>query len=537
MANIIPMPRSIVETNDYFTFDKNEATCFISPELSEITEMLGQIMHCPFREDKNAACVSFIFDPDEEKESYSLIVDKSGARVFASCYTGAFYGLQTLRQLFGSDIENKKVLSSNFVKISNDSPRFGWRGLQLDESRHFFGKETVKKLLDFMAMYKLNVFHWHLTDDQGWRIEIKKYPLLTEIGSKRIGTQLKSWKCSEVDPAPVEGYYTHEDIKEIVAYAKKRCIDIIPEIDFPAHCAAALAAYNQLACREIPCEVPGYFGGLIPESKGIKNWNRPLCLGKDSVYEFVYEVLDEVAELFPFKYFHVGGDEAPRDEWKKCPACQAKMKKEGLGDETALQGYFTNCVNEHLKSVGKTLVGWNEVLAAKLIDRDVVAQYWTPGKDRNVTEHLKKGGKVILSCHKAFYFDMKYSYVSVKNAYTFDPTKNNVPKENLSGVLGLEGENWTEWTDSEEQLFFKLALRSLALSECAWTDENSKNYKDFLSRLNEHKNLLRAVGIYYGADEVTFGKNVIRRALLAKKADTSENDFDCEYIMSKKLDP
>lgn len=537
MANIIPLPKNVVETNDYYSFDKSKATCFISTELSEITGMLEEVMHCRFRQDKSAACISFIYDPDEEKEGYSLIVDKSGARVFASCYNGAFYGLQTLRQLFGSDIENKKILSSHFIKITNDSPRFGWRGIQLDESRHFFGKETVKKLLDFMAMYKLNVFHWHLTDDQGWRIEIKKYPLLTEIGSKRIGTQLKNWKSLAFDPAPVEGYYTHEDIREIVAYAKKRCIEIVPEIDFPAHCAAAIASYNQLACREIPWETPGYFGGRIPESKGEKAWNRPLCLGKEAVYDFVYEVLDEVAGLFPFEYFHVGGDEAPQDEWKKCPACQAKMKQEGLEDETALQGYFTNCVNEHLKSVGKTLVGWNEVLAAKLIDRDVVAQYWTPGKDKNVTEHLRRGGKVILSCHKAFYFDMKYSYVTVRNAYTFDPIKNNVPKEHLSSVLGLEGENWTEWTDSEEQLFFKLASRSLALSECAWTDEKTKNYKDFLARLSEHKNLLRANGIYFGSDEVIFGKNAIRRALLAKKAKTSFDDFDCEYRMSKTVEP
>mgnify|MGYP003298330335 FL=1 len=260
--------------------------------------------------------------------------------------------------------------------------------MQLDESRHFFGMQEVRKLIDYMAMYKLNRFHWHLTDDQGWRIEIKKHPLLTEIGSKRKGSQLHSWRSLDMSHTPVEGYYTHEDIKQIIAYAKARCVEIIPEIDFPAHCASVLASYNDLACREISCEVPDFFGGIIPESRGMKDWNRTLCLGKDEVLSFVYDVIDEVAELFPFPYFHVGGDEAPKNEWEKCPRCQERMKAEGLKNETELQGWFTNKLNAYLKTQGKIMIGWNEVLAAKGIDSDIVAQYWISRNGKNVIKHL-----------------------------------------------------------------------------------------------------------------------------------------------------
>ena len=536
MINLIPMPLSITESFEVYGFEKKNATVFISKELEEIYDILPVMLDCEFGKAKENADISFIYDSAEEKEGYSLKINEKGARIFASAYEGAFYALQTLRQLFESDIKNKKMLSARYVTITNDSPRYEWRGLQLDESRHFFGKATVKKLLDFMAMYKLNVFHWHLTDDQGWRIEIEKYPLLTEIGSKRPGSQIKNWKSTEYDYTPVEGYYTKEDIKEIVEYAKKRCINIVPEIDFPAHSAAAIASYNYLACREIPCEVADFFGGIIPEKRGEKNWNRPLCLGKEEVYRFVCDVIDEVSELFPFPYFHVGGDEAPTNEWKKCSCCQKKMEEEGLKNETELQGYFTNRVNEYLKSKGKIMIGWNEVLKAKLLNRDVVAQYWTPGKDANVTKHLKEGGKVILSCHKYFYFDMLHTYATVKNAYTFNPLENNVPKSCMPSVLGIECENWTEWTNSEDELFFKLYHRAIAMAENAWSDEEAKDYKDFARRIQRHKYYADELGFYYGLDEVVMEKNELMKNKVIKKLGISFKDFDCEYKVNKYLE-
>jgi len=529
------MPKNMLETNDCYSFKRNEATVFISPELAEIKLVLEPILKCSFTESKENPCLSFIFDTKEAEEGYSLIIDKDGARVFANSYAGAFYAMQTLRQLFATDLIGKKTLTSNYVKITNDKPAYSWRGLQLDEGRHFFGKETVKKLLDFMAMYKLNIFHWHLTDDQGWRIEIEKYPLLTQIGSKREYSQVKHWKYPKCNKTPVSGFYTKQDIREIVEYAKERCINIVPEIDFPAHCASVLAAYKNLACRELDRDVPGYFGALIPTLHGVKDWNRTLCLGKDEVYEFVYDIIDEVCELFPFEYFHIGGDEAPKAEWKKCPHCQKKIRENNLNDEVALQGYFTNKVNEHLKQRGKTLIGWNEVLAADLLDRDIVAQYWTPQKDKNVTEHIKQGGKIIMSCHQAFYFDMQHMKVPTKNTYTFNPLKHNVPKEYISSVLGFEGENWTEWTENEDQLFFKLATRTLALSECVWSDNSVKDYLSFCERVKRQRSNLEALGINCGSDEITLKNIGAKRPWSALKSQLEVIDFNYEYLLDKKL--
>lgn len=533
MINLIPLPEKIKQQKDIFSFEKKNATVCFSPQLSEIKKIVSVVLGCDFKETEGSAVLNFVFDKSKEKEAYSLTVNKNGIEVLASGYEGAFYALQTVRQLFETDLKNKKVLSAPFTEIENDSPRYEWRGLQLDESRHFFGKETVKKLLDFMAMYKLNVFHWHLTDDQGWRIEIKKYPLLTEIGSKRNASQLGNWNCLDMDYTSHEGFYTQEDIKEIVAYAKERCIEIVPEIDFPAHSAAALAAYNNLACRNIPCEVLTYFGEAVPFSKGIRDWNRTLCLGKDEVYSFVFDVIDEVAALFPFEYFHVGGDEAPRNEWKKCPLCQKKIKDENLKNEDELQGFFTNKLNEHLKTLGKTLIGWNEILSAKGLDRDVVAQYWTLKKDPNVTKHLKKGGKIIMSCHNSFYFDMPHTQAKVRNTYYFNPLKHNVPEAYMREVLGLEGENWTEWTDCENELFFKLSVRTLALAESAWSTEKSKSFKDFCRRLQRHKFYFDALGIYYGHDEFTVNASVLKKTKKAKSLGISVKNYDAEYEMDK----
>ncbi len=535
MINLIPMPKNVVESNEIYTFEKKNATASISPELSELKKMLNVSLNCTFKIEESKPCVSIIYDRNESKDSYSLVIDKSGVRVFASDCEGGFYALQTLRQLFESDIKNKNCLSCRYIKIKNDKPVYSWRGIQVDESRHFFGKETIKKVLDFMALYKLNRFHWHLTDDQGWRIEIKKYPLLTEIGSKRKESQLGNWNSKRTDGKKVEGYYTQDDIREIIAYAKERQIEIVPEIDFPAHSAAVLASYNNLACREIPCEVFSFFGGIIPEMQGIKNWNRTLCLGKDEVYKFVYDVIDEVAELFPFEYFHVGGDEAPRNEWKECPKCQAKMKAENLKNETELQGYFTNKLNEHLRAKGKIMIGWNEVLKADLINRDIVAQYWTPHRDRNVTTHLKQGGKVILSCHRAFYYDMNYSYCTVRNSYKFNPVRNNVPKNLLSNVIGLEAEHWSEWIDTEEHLFFKMFPRSLALAENAWSAPEVKSYSNFLKRLKRHNYLMDALGIYYGDERITVNQSRIFKSKMASKLKLKLSDFDAEYNISKYL--
>lgn len=531
MISIIPAPNNLTVKEGNCYLYKKRMLLKIDSELAAIEKLVGRYLGAVTENSEDEAHIEFIFDDTLGEETYSLITEAYKAKVFAGTYSGAFYGLMTLRQLFLADANDTETLCCEQVEILHDGPVHQWRGLQLDESRHFFGKETVKKYLDFMALYKLNRFHWHLTDDQGWRIEIEKYPLLTEIGAYRKGSQLHAWTCPETDPTPHGGYYTKEDIKEIIAYAKERCIEIIPEIDFPAHSAAAIASYNNLACREIPCEVFDFCGGIIPQKRGIKSWNRTLCLGKDEVIDFVKDVIDEVAELFPFPYFHVGGDEAPTDEWKKCPHCQKRIKDEKLKNEVNLQAWFTNVINAHLKEKGKTMIGWNEVLASKNTDTDVVAQYWTPKKDKNVLKHLKKGGQVILSNHKSFYFDMHYSYCTPKGTYSFKPEKVKIKKELKDSVLGYEAEMWTEWITNENQLFFMLFNRGLALSENAWSIK--KDYSFFKTRLNSHKKLMKNMGIYFGNDLITMQKNKGYKKRKAKKNGFSHKHYDSEYRLNE----
>ena len=532
MLNLIPIPKNYKEFKGGYSIDRDAVAVSFDKELQEIENVICEILKIQIAEPQKNVDISFVYDEKADKDAYSLSITDSGVKVYASSYEGAFYAMTTLRQLYKTDITDNKLLTASCVEIKNDKPLYEWRGLQLDESRNFFGKDTVKKLLDFMSLYKLNRFHWHLTDDQGWRVEVKKYPLLIEIGSKRNGTQLHSWSGIDKDPTPHEGHYTQEDIKEIIAYAKKRCIEIIPEIDFPAHCASAIAAYNYLACREIPWQVFDFCGNKLAEKQGIKNWNRPLCLGKDKVIDFAVDVISELADLFPFEYFHVGGDEAPTNEWKKCPNCQERMRKENLKNETELQGWFTNKLNAALKAKGKTMVGWNEILASN-IDRDIVAQYWTPGTDKNVNNHLQNGGKVILSNHKYFYFDMRYSYCTPKGTYKFSYKDSGVPEECKDKVLGVEGENWTEWTRTEKALFFKIFNRGLALAETAWSDESVKNYSSFVERMQKQKKIMDALDIFYGSDDITMQKATLRKRYLSKKYGFSHDDNDSEFRLQE----
>lgn len=534
MINLIPMPELVEETGGNISLDRNNITLSCDERLSKILTVVKEILKTDFTIDEAKGQIRFIFNSSLKKEHYSLEVSDSNIKIYASEYSGAFYALSTLRQLFMSDLKAEK-LTCPCVKITDDGPAFQWRGLQLDESRHFFGMNTVKKYLDFMSLYKLNRFHWHLSDDNGWRIEIKKYPLLTEIGSKRKGSQLHHWQCTEMDETEHSGFYTQQQIKEIIKYAADRCIEIVPEIDFPAHCASAIAAYNELACRNIPCEVFSFFGGVIPKSQGRNDWNRTLCLGKDESLSFVYDVLDEVSELFPYEYFHVGGDEAPKDEWKKCPACQKRIKQENLLDEVQLQGWFTNKVNAHLKEKGKIMMGWNEILESKITDKDIIAQYWTTKRDKNVNAHLSQGGKTVLSCHRYFYFDMLHSYCNVKGTYNFKPSKALVPKKLEKSVIGYEGEVWTEFITNENQLFFMAFHRSLALSEAAWSKDKAKNYSSFKSRVTHQEKIMDELGINYGQDFLTMKRNYVKKYLLSKKNGIDPKHFDSEYRLSELI--
>lgn len=517
MPNLIPYPYDCREKQGYFE---------ISGDLVVKSDFDLSVFGIKTGESDN-----FIISQNHEldDEEYTLSVTENSVRIEAAENAGAYYALQTLRQLSRFELGGRKIPC---VEIK-DKPRFEWRGLQLDESRHFFGKEEVKRLLDMMFMMKLNRFHWHLTDDQGWRIEIKKYPLLTEVGSKRKYTQINGWHSWKTINQEYGGFYTQDEIREIVDYAQKRNIMIIPEIDFPAHCASAIACYPWLACRELDREVPGYFGGSIPQWKyAMWDWNRTICVGKEETMKFVFDVIGEVCDLFPAPYFHIGGDEAPKNEWKKCPKCQNVIKENNLKDEENLQGWFNNKILDFLKKKGKRLIGWNEILKAGNLDKSVIGQYWTVKRDVNAENHINSGGNLIMSNHENFYFDMPYGKYPLQNTYSFKPENYNVHSENIKNVLGVEGEGWTEWIDGREKLDLCLYPRVQCLAEVAWSAEKDINWDDFLKRLDSFKDYYRYLGINYAVDKISMPANPFTRLRINNKF--MRGDTHLEVKLNKK---
>ena len=481
------------------------------------------------------ADVVFVSDKSLSEEEYKLSISSDKIEIKASTFKGALYAIQTLRQLGKFDTsKGKKALSVSCVKI-NDAPRYSWRGQMLDCSRHFFSVDEIKRLLDLMLLHKLNIFHWHLTDDQGWRIEIKKYPLLTEIGAKRKATQRTGWKEKNIvsvsDPERDNGYYTQEEVKEVVKYAEERGITVIPEIDMPAHFTAAEAAYPELACRKLDTDVAYYFGAVVPKTQlGYKDnsWNRSACLGKQFTYDFIYDIIDEVCELFPAPYFHIGGDEAPRDEWKKCPDCQKVIKEKGLNSVDELQGYFNNQINEYVKKKGKRLIGWNEILGAKNLDKSIIGQYWTPKRDKKAENYVNSGGQMILSRQMSFYFDYPNCEVKIKNTYNFEPSKSGVKPEAEKNILGVEGELWTEFVHTIEKVDFNLFPRLAAVSEVGWTPKEKKDFKSFVARLDDYESILKELGVNYAPRKFAINNNLLKRAKYMRNFFFKNPDLEVE---------
>lgn len=505
MLSLIPIPKHYIETEGCYTLGDNvRVKSDFDLKLLEGRAELA-----------DSSDFQILKDDEISREGYKLSVDKSGITIKASTKTGAYYALQSIRKIGKLDLGGKDIPCCEI----DDEPRFAWRGINFDEARHFFGEDEVKRLIDHMFMEKLNVLHWHLSDDQGWRIEIKKYPLLTESGSKRKYSQTGGWHSFKTDKTPHSGFYTQKQIKDIVEYARERGIMIVPEIDFPAHCAAAIAAYKFLACRELDTEVPGYFGGLIPQWKEFnRRWNRTVCCGKESTFEFIFSVLDEVCELFDAPYMHMGGDEAPKNEWKECPKCQQVMKENKLDDEEELQGWFENRISDYLKKKGKKLIGWNEILKANNIstgDKNIVVQYWTPKRDKNAENYVNSGGEMILSNHQSFYFDMTYAEIPLDKTYNYSPEDFGINSDNADNILGCEGELWSEWIADREKLDLCSFPRMQALAEVAWSPKEKTDFSDFKARLDDYKLTLDKLGINYAVDRISLpsGRMMTNRIL------------------------
>lgn len=420
---------------------------------------------------------------DLPKEGYRLVVDACGIRVDASTPAGFFYARQTLRQLA---VRSGQTLRVPFVEIK-DEPAYAWRGLMLDEGRHFFGKETVKRILDRMASEKLNVFHWHLTEDQGWRIALDKFPELEKYATVRAESVARTWThANKVKDGKRYGpyFYTRAELEEVVAYARERFIEVVPEVELPGHARAALAAYPQYSClgeRLKPREAWSDIG-VCPEV---------FCAGNDEALKFLEGVLDEVCDIFPSKAIHFGGDECPKTRWRACAKCQRRVREEGLKDVEALQGWMTRRFAAYLAKKGRTAIGWHEILAGGADPRTTVVQNWR--QPSIGVAAATNGFRVIQSPYLETYFSFPqglgakdpYTYrspghqLTLEKAYQFDPAAGLTDRTNL---LGSECCLWTEMVFDEKEVFWKLWPRASAFAEAVWTAPKPRDFKGFLRR-------------------------------------------------------
>ena len=435
-----------------------------------------------------ASGIRFVTDESLSAEGYELNVDGEGIEVRASQFPGFLYALQSLEQLlpaavYGTEPAPDAAWEVPCVKIA-DAPRFAYRGMHLDVARHFFSVDEVKRYIDVMAIHKLNTLHWHLTDDQGWRIEIKRYPELTAVGSIRKATVVrKEW--GTYDGTPYGGFYTQDEIRDVVKYAADRGVTVIPEIDLPGHMLAALTAYPELGCTGGPYEVWGRWGVA----------DDVLCPGREKTFEFLEGVLTEVMELFPSEYIHIGGDECPKVRWEKCPRCQAKIRQLGLkddGEHTAehyLQSYVTDRIGKFLAQHGRRIIGWDEILEGRA-PSDAVVMSWR-GSEGGIAA-AKLGHDVIMTPNSHFYFDYYQSldtdaepfgiggYIPMEQVYSYDPAFPELTPEQQKHILGVQANLWTEYVLSDEHLEYMLLPRLAALSEVQWCLPETKDWNRFI---------------------------------------------------------
>ncbi len=434
-------------------------------------------------------------------EGYELSVTTNGVVVRATTAAGIFYGTQSLLQLLPPEIFSAQRVSTVAWTVPcmevSDSPRYGWRGFMLDVSRHFFMMDEVEKMLDLMAIYKLNTFHWHLVDDQGWRIEIKKYPKLTKVGAWRdsIGFGLASNSATAYDAqGRYGGFYTQRDIREVVDYAAARHITIVPEIEMPGHSSAALMAYPQFACSNANI--------LMPAKGGV--FTGVYCAGNDATFEFLANILKEVAGLFPGKYIHIGGDEVNKSNWKHCPECQARIHALGLKDEKELQAYFINRIEKVVNGQGKNLIGWSEIREGGLVPSAALMD-WIGGG----AESAASGHDVVMTPTKYCYFDHYQStnraaepvaiggFLPLERVYLFEPMPENLAPEFHTRVLGGQANLWTEYIPNLRKVEYMTFPRLEALSEADWSPKDERDWDDFKARAALNEKRLDALNVNY----------------------------------------
>ncbi len=525
-VSIIPEPQKITQTQSVLSVSATEIKVYASTdELKQLAATWAESIKKPFvagdywtetnfhRIVSDVVLPSAVLEKSAKKADVKLSVDKSLAEeqyrltidpkdrivITGGSAKGVWWGLQSLSQIL---IDSASKAEGGQLKLAGleieDWPEFAYRGAMLDCCRHFIPFEDVKKYIDIMAYHKLNTFHWHLTEDQGWRIEIKKYPLLTEIGSKREDTLVNHLREKEenrvYDGHPHSGFYTQEQARELVAYAAARQITVIPEIEMPGHAEAALASYPYLGCRQT-----GYVTlpvwGVIPEV---------FCMGRESTFKFFEDVLDEICEIFPGEYIHIGGDECPRDRWKECPDCQRRMKEEGLTEVGQLQGYQLKRVEKYLNAKGRHIIGWDEILESGATPTATVMSWRGP---QGGVKAAKMGNKVVMAPNNYFYLDYYQTadpeankeplgiggYVSLEKCWSFDPFDQLTEKEK-SYIYGIQANTWTEYMRGIDRVQFMDLPRFCALSAVSW-HKDAQTYPEFLAKV---KDSMLKLYQYYG---------------------------------------
>ena len=503
--NVIPLPQEVTLTQKG-AFVLTGATPIVYPEGDEqlkndaqflsdyIADVTALRLTTTSAKVKNAITLR-LNKKVQSKEGYVITVDKKGVVIEGATAAGVFYGVQTLRKSIPVDKSLTEVTLPGVVV--KDAPRFGYRGVMLDCARHYFPVKFVKQFIDLIAMHNMNVFHWHLTDDQGWRIEVKKYPGLAKIGSVREKTVL-GHNSDVFDDTPYGGYYTQEEAREIVKYAADRFITVIPEIDMPGHMIAALAAYPDMGCTGGPYKVSPIWG-IMPDV---------LCLGNEKTYQFCEDVLSEMMDIFPSEYIHLGGDETPNVRWKECPKCKALMAKENL-TPGKLQGYFTNRIEKFVNSKGRRIIGWDEILDGD-INQSATIMSWrgtAPG-----ARGAKMGHDVIMSPSSHVYFDYYQTRqgesqweeplliggnLPIERTYSLEPVPEGADAETASHIIGVQGNLWTEYIAGPSLAEYQVLPRMGALSEVQWRPQGQKDFENYKMRQTKMLKLYDAYGLVY----------------------------------------
>ena len=504
--NVIPMPQEVSQLLNDAPFVISSSTTIVYPEGNEKLERTAHFLASYIKEvtgtvvkvgtDGGTNSIQLVLDKAiAQPEGYELVVNAEQITVKGSTEKGVFYGIQTLHKALPvTDASKTPAIPAGTVK---DHPSFEYRGFLIDVGRHYFSVDYLKEIIDMLAMHNINYFHWHLTEDQGWRIEIKKYPNLTKVGSHRRATMI-GWDVEGDDNTPVDGFYTQEEAKEIVRYAADRFITVIPEIDLPGHMLAALASYPELGCTGGPYEIPVRFGVF----------EDVLCGGNEKTLQFAKDVLEEIMDVFPSEYIHIGGDECPKTRWEKCPKCQAKIRQLHLkstpkhSKENQLQVYFMAEVEKVITAHGRKMMGWDEILHGNPA-KSVTVMAWTSPK-ASVRSAQLQHKTINCPISNLYLSNPHYNKItgmnSVARVYNYDVLPKELSEADKKNIIGAQGCIWTEWTKDSLKMEWQLMPRLAALSELQWSNPEKKNLDCFLNRLQHQLDLYTAHGYHYKQD-------------------------------------